>query len=130
MYVVYDSPLSMVSDSPLTYAASPAGLDFISAVPTTWDETRVLSGQIGQSIVIARRKGAEWWVGAMTNETGRTVKVPLAFLGAGRFQAEIREDGPEPTALKTRTQTVGAPQTLILTLAPSGGGVVRLTPAK
>jgi len=130
MYVVYDSPLSMVSDSPLTYAASPAGLDFVSAVPTTWDETRVLSGEIGQSIVIARRKGVEWWVGAMTNEAGRTVKVPLAFLGAGRFRAEIREDGAEPTALKTRTQTVGAPQTLTLTLAPSGGGVVRLTPVK
>ncbi|HWT51406.1 MAG TPA: glycoside hydrolase family 97 protein, partial [Caulobacter sp.] len=74
MYVVYDSPLSMVSDSPITYAASPAGLDFVSAVPTSWDETRVLSGEIGQSIVVARRKGAEWWVGAMTNETGRTVK--------------------------------------------------------
>jgi alpha-glucosidase len=130
MYVVYDSPLSMVSDSPLTYAASPAGLDFVSAVPTTWDETRVLSGQIGQSIVIARRKGAEWWVGAMTNEAGRTVKVPLAFLGAGRFQAEIREDGAEPTALKTRTQTVGAQQTLTLTLAPSGGGVVRIKPVQ
>jgi alpha-glucosidase len=130
MYVVYDSPLSMVSDSPIVYAASPAGLDFVSAVPTTWDETRVLSGEIGQSIVIARRKGAEWWVGAMTNEAGRTVKVSLAFLGAGRFQAEIREDGAEPTTLKTRTQTVGAKQTLTLTLAPSGGGVVRLIPAK
>lgn len=130
MYVVYDSPLSMVSDSPITYAASPAGLDFVSATPTTWDETRVLSGEIGQSIVIARRKGADWWVGAMTNESGRTVKVPLAFLGAGTFQADIREDGAEPTALKTRTQAVTAKQTLSLTLAPSGGGVVRLTPAQ
>jgi alpha-glucosidase len=130
MYVVYDSPLSMVSDSPLTYAASPAGLDFISAVPTSWDETRVLSGEIGQSIVIARRKGSEWWVGAMTSETGRTVKVPLVFLGAGTFSAEIREDGAEPTALKTRTQAVTGKSALTLTLAPSGGGVVRLTPAQ
>jgi len=129
MYVVYDSPLSMVSDSPITYAASPAGLDFVSATPTSWDETRVLSGEIGQSIVIARRKGADWWVGAMTNESGRTVKVPLAFLGTGAFQADIREDGAEPTALKTRTQAVTAKQTLSLTLAPSGGGVVHLTPA-
>ncbi len=129
MYVVYDSPLTMVSDSPLSYAASPAGLDFVSAVPTSWDETRVLSGEIGQSIVIARRKGAEWWVGAMTNESGRTVKVPLAFLGAGAFQADVREDGAEPTALKTRNQAVTARQTLSLTLAPSGGGVIHLTPA-
>lgn len=130
MYVVYDSPLTMVSDSPVSYAASPAGLDFVSATPTSWDETRVLSGEIGQSIVIARRKGAEWWVGAMTNESGRVVKVPLAFLGAGRFQADIREDGAEPTALKTRTQAVTSKTTLTLKLAPSGGGAVRLTPLK
>ncbi|MBO9543750.1 glycoside hydrolase family 97 protein [Caulobacter sp.] len=130
MYVVFDSPLTMVSDSPITYAASPAGLDFISTVPTSWDETRVLSGEIGQSIVIARRKGDDWWVGAMTNETERTVKVPLGFLGNGSFKAEIREDGAEPTALKTRTQAVTGKQSLTLTLAPSGGGVVRLTPAK
>lgn len=130
MYVVYDSPLTMVSDSPVSYAASPAGLDFVSATPTSWDETRVLSGEIGQSIVIARRKGAEWWVGAMTNESGRIVKVPLAFLGAGSFQADIREDGAEPTALKTRTQAVPSKTTLTLKLAPSGGGAVRLTPLK
>ena len=130
MYVVYDSPLTMVSDSPITYAASPAGLDFISATPTSWDETRVLSGEIGQSIVIARRKGADWWVGAMTNESGRTVKVPLAFLGTGAFTADIREDGAEPTALKARTLAVTGKTTLTLTLAPSGGGVVRLTPAQ
>jgi len=130
MYVAFDSPLTMVSDSPITYAASPAGLDFISAVPTSWDETRVLSGEIGQSIVIARRKGTEWWVGAMTNETGRTVKVPLGFLGTGAFKAEIREDGAEPTALKTSSQAVTAKQTLPLTLAPSGGGVIHLSPVR
>lgn len=129
MYVVYDSPLSMVSDSPVTYAASPAGLDFISATPTTWDETRVLSGQIGQSIVMARRKGREWWIGAMTNEDGRTVKVPLAFLGAGAFNADIREDGAAPTELKSAVRVVSAGDVLRLKLAPSGGGAIRLTPA-
>ncbi|OYW27666.1 MAG: alpha-glucosidase [Caulobacter sp. 12-67-6] len=128
MYVVYDSPLSMVSDSPVTYAASPAGLDFISATPTTWDETRVLSGQIGQSIVMARRKGRDWWVGAMTNEEGRTVKVPLAFLGAGAFSADIREDGDAPTELKSAVRVVSASNVLTLKLEPSGGGAIRLTP--
>lgn len=128
MYVVYDSPLSMVSDSPVTYAASPAGLDFISAAPTSWDETRVLSGEIGQSIVMARRKGREWWVGAMTNEDGRAVKVPLGFLGEGAFSADIREDGAAPTDLKTTTRVVSKSNTLTLKLAPSGGGVIRLSP--
>jgi alpha-glucosidase len=128
MYVVYDSSLSMVSDSPVTYAASPAGLDFISAAPTSWDETRVLSGQIGQSIVIARRKGREWWVGAMTNEDGRAVKVPLGFLGEGAFSADIREDGAAPTELKTTARVVSKNNILTLKLAPSGGGVIRLSP--
>jgi alpha-glucosidase len=128
MYVVYDSPLSMVSDSPVTYAASPAGLDFISAAPTSWDETRVLSGQIGQSIVVARRKGREWWLGAMTNEDGRAVKVPLSFLGEGAFSADIREDGAAPTELKTTARVVSKSNILTLKLAPSGGGVIRLSP--
>jgi alpha-glucosidase len=130
MYVVYDSPLSMVSDSPITYAASPAGLDFISAVPTSWDETRVLSGEIGQSIVIARRKGDDWWIGAMTNETGRTVKVPLTFLGSNGYSADIREDGAAPTELKPTHRVVSAGTVLSLKLAPSGGGVIHLSLAR
>jgi alpha-glucosidase len=128
MYVVYDSPLSMVSDSPVTYAASPAGLDFISAAPTSWDETKVLSGEIGQSIVMARRKGRDWWVGAMTNEDGRAVKVPLGFLGEGAFSADIREDGAAPTELKATARVVSKSNILTLKLAPSGGGVIRLSP--
>jgi alpha-glucosidase len=130
MYVVFDSPLSMVSDSPITYAASPAGLDFISTVPTSWDETRVLSGEIGQSIVIARRKGDDWWIGAMTNETGRTVKVPLGFLGSDGYSADIREDGATPTELKPTYRVVSAGTVLSLKLAPSGGGVIHLSLAR
>jgi len=130
MYVVYDSPFGLVSDSPDTYQANPAGLDFVSAAPATWDETRFIAGEIGQSIVLARRKGAEWWIGAMTNETGRTVKVPLTFLGAGGFTADIRQDGAAPTELTASTRTVKASDVLTLKLAPSGGGAVRLTPAR
>jgi alpha-glucosidase len=130
MYVVYDSPFGLVSDSPDTYRESPAGLDFVSAAPTTWDETRFITGEIGQSIVLARRKGADWWVGAMTNEAGRTVKVPLSFLGAGAFTADIRQDGAAPTDLTATTRTVKAGDVLTLKLAPSGGAAVRLTPAR
>ena len=130
MYVVYDSPLGLVSDSPDTYRDSPAGLDFVSAAPTSWDETRFIAGEIGQSVVVARRKGADWWIGAMTNEAGRTVKVPLGFLGAGAFAADIRQDGAAPTDLVATKQTVKAGDVLSLKLAPSGGAAVRLTPAR
>jgi alpha-glucosidase len=128
MYVVYDSPFGIVADSPDTYKESPAGLDFVSAAPTTWDETRFVTGEIGQSVVLARRKGTDWWIGAMTNEAGRTVKVPLSFLAAGAFTADIRQDGATPTDLATSTRTVKAGDVLTLKLAPSGGAAVRLTP--
>lgn len=130
MYVVYDSPLGLVSDSPDTYRDSPAGLDFVSATPVTWDETRFITGEVGQSIVLARRKGADWWIGAMTNEAGRTVTVPLGFLGAGAFAADIRQDGATPTDLAATKRTVKAGDVLTLKLAPSGGAAVRLTPAR
>ena len=130
MYVVFDSPFSVVSDSPDTYRDSPAGLDFVSATPATWDETRFVTGEIGQSVVVARRKGTDWWVGAMTNETGRTVKVALDFLDAGPFAADIRQDGAKPTDLVASRKTVKAGDVLTLKLAPSGGAAVRLTPAR
>ncbi len=130
MYVVYDSPFGIVADSPDTYRDSPAGLDFVSAAPTTWDETRFVAGEIGQSVVVARRKGSDWWVGAMTNEAGRTVKAPLSFLGTGAFTADIRQDGAAPTDLVATKQTVKAGDVLTLKLAPSGGAAVRLTPAR
>ncbi|MEJ2814923.1 glycoside hydrolase family 97 protein [Caulobacter sp. CCG-8] len=130
MYVVYDSPFGIVADSPDTYKDSPAGLDFVAAAPTTWDETRFVTGEIGQSVVLARRKGADWWIGAMTNDAGRTVKIPLGFLGAGAFTADIRQDGAAPTDLVASTRTVKAGDVLTLKLAPSGGAAVRLTPAR
>lgn len=129
MYVVYDSPLGLVSDSPDTYRESPAGLDFISATPTTWDETRFISGEVGQSVVIARRKGDQWWIGAMSNEYSRVVKIKLAFLGAGSFAADIRQDGATPTELAVTKQTVAANDVLTLKLAPSGGAAIHLVPA-
>lgn len=127
MYVVFDSPFMSVSDSPDNYAGA-AGFDFIRAVPATWDETHVVSGEIGERIVTARRSGKDWYVGAMTNETARTVDVPLDFLGSGRFTATIWQDGASPTDVITTTRVVTARETLTLTLAASGGGAIRLVP--
>lgn len=130
MFVVYDSPLQVVADSPDVYEGA-AGLDFISEVPTAWDETRFIDGEIGQSVVLARRKGTDWYVGAMNNEQGRTVTVPLGFLGEGRFSAVIREDGSDATDLiESRRDVLSTADSLLLKLAPSGGAVVKLVPAK
>ena len=132
MYVVYDSPFQMVSDSPDAYKNADGtwadGAEFIQAVPTSWDETRVLAGDIGQYIVMARRKGDTWYVGAMTNEEGRTIEVPLSFLGQGNYHAHVLQDGADVNHLAASDLTAGSAQSLTLTLASSGGAVAVLTP--
>jgi len=134
MYVVYDSPLVMVSDAPQAYKKADGtwedGVDFLRAVPTTWDETRVLAGDIGQYIVTARRKGDAWYIGAMTNEAGRAVDVPLDFLGKGGFSARVWQDGATPTTLGATSRNVAASDSLALTLAGSGGAVAIITPRR
>jgi alpha-glucosidase len=128
MYVVYDSPLQMVSDDPDAYRGA-AGFDFIRRVPTTWDETRFLSGEPGRDIVLARRQGSSWYVGAMRASEGAEQvgqAVSLRFLPPGRFRATIWEDGDAPDALRHRELDVTARDSLELRLARAGGAVVIL----
>ena len=129
MYVVYLSPLQMVADYPGAYRGQPES-EFIRDVPTSWDETRVLSGTIGEHIVIARRRGDEWFVGAMTNEEPREMAIPLDFLGEGAYTAEIYADGAEPKDVTVSTQTVSADGSLRARLASGGGYAVRLAPSR
>jgi alpha-glucosidase len=126
MFVVYESPFQMVADSPDVYQNA-AGFDFLKAVPTVWDETRFLAGDIDDYVVVARRKGQEWYVGAMGNEKAHELKVPLSFLGAGKFKAKVWEDGATPTTLAESARDVVASDMLALKLAPSGGAAVRLS---
>jgi alpha-glucosidase len=126
MFVVYESPFQMVADSPDIYENA-AGFDFVKAVPTVWDETRFLAGDIDDYIVVARRKGKEWYVGAMGTEKPREISLPLGFLGDGKFKAKIYEDGAVPTTLNESTRDVTQADTLMLKLAGSGGAAVRLT---
>jgi alpha-glucosidase len=124
---VYDSPFQMMSDGPGAYKTADGkwadGAEFIQQVPTTWDETRIVAGDIGEYIVSARRKGDVWYIGAMTNESERTLKVPLSFLGKGDYSAHVLQDGDEVTRLQAGDSKVNAMQTLTLKLAPSGGAV-------
>lgn len=132
MFVVYESPLQMVSDYPGAYRGQP-GADFLRAVPASWDETRVLAGEIGKYIVVARRRGREWFVGAMTNEEPRTLRVPLSFLGRGAYAltayADGREAAADPKQLAVSKGESRAGETLSLTLAPGGGYAAHLRPA-
>jgi alpha-glucosidase len=137
MYVVYDSPFQMLADSPISYAKTQGawpkpqsewedGLEFIKDLPVTWDETRILQGDIGQYIVSARRKGKDWYIGAMTNESGRTLTIPLSFLGKGNYKAQVWQDGKTISTLSKSSANHSSADILTLTLAPSGGAVTVL----
>jgi alpha-glucosidase len=131
MYVVYESPLQMLCDSPGVYRGQP-GLDFLTTVPTTWDETRGLDGQIGEFVAVARRSGNRWFLGAMTNESSRTLTLPMNFLGQGTYRMTSYADGPAATEnrkdLTTATKELAPGQPLQLNLAPWGGFAAVLEP--
>jgi alpha-glucosidase len=127
MFVVYESPFQMVADSPDAYENA-AGYDFVKRVPATWDETRFVGGDIDSHVVVARRKGRDWYVGVMGNEKPREVSVPLSFLGEGNYKSKIWADGGTPTTLDVSERTVRAVDTLTLKLAPSGGAAVLMVP--
>jgi alpha-glucosidase len=130
-FVVFLSPLQMVADYPGAYE-NEQGTEFIKAVPSNWDETRVLAGEIGKYIVVARRKGDTWYLGAMTNESPAKLSVELDFLGNGNYTLSGFKDGPNAAKNATDVLKVSMPVNsstkLELNLAPAGGFAAALTP--
>lgn len=131
-YVVIYSPLQMASDLHEAYEGVKA-FDFISDVPTDWEQTKVLDAVIGDYVVTARqeRGGSDWYLGAITDENARTLDVPLSFLGKGKWMAQIYEDTPQtsyetsPETYQYREVEVSAKDVLSLRLATSGGCAIR-----
>jgi alpha-glucosidase len=137
MAAVYYQPLNFLYwyDVPSKYvnAANWPGLPWFDAIPTSWDESHTLAGAIGQYVAIARRSGTTWYLGAMTNETARTLSIPLSFLGSGTYTATVYADGtpgssPYATPVTVATQTVSATSTLTVAMASAGGQAVILKP--
>jgi alpha-glucosidase len=131
LYVVYDNPMPMVADEPSAYEGEP-GFDFIVDVPTTWDETRFVAGEPGEYIVVARRSGATWYLGGITNWTQRKLKLPLAFLGDGSYEARLylddSPDGKEPNKIREETRLVKSDKRLDVSLAAGGGVAAVIRP--
>jgi len=127
MYVVFDSPLQMVSDDPDAYRDA-AGFDFIRRVPTAWDETRFIDGEPGRDIVLARRQGRTWYLGAMVAGQARAERVPLRFLAPGKYRASVWQDGDTPRAVLRSERIVSPADVLDLQLAAAGGAAVILEP--
>jgi alpha-glucosidase len=93
MYVVYESPLQMLADSPTHYLKNKECLNFIAGTPSVWDETRVLDAKVGDYVIVARRSGEDWFVGAMTDWTPRSLELELPFLQPGVYSIEKFQDG-------------------------------------
>ena len=133
MFVVYESPMQMLCDHPASYQDG-AGLEFLKVVPATWDETKLLEGKIGDYVVIARRLGEDWFVGAMTDWDARTFEIDLSFLGEGEYEAEIYADGlrtdEKPKRVIVSKMQVTAEDSLTAAMASGGGYAVYLRPVK
>ncbi|MCC7376524.1 MAG: glycoside hydrolase family 97 protein [Verrucomicrobiales bacterium] len=131
MYVCFDNPMPMIADYPTAYEGQP-GFDFLKLVPTWWDETRVVGGEIGEYLVTARRKGSEWFLGCLSTHHPRTVKVPLSFLGRGRFQLTLWKDAPNaaknPNHLEHISRSVTGKTPLTVDVAEDSGFVAHLVP--
>ena len=130
MYVVFESPLQMLSDSPSNYLREPEIMEFLAPVPSVWDDTKVLDARIAEYALVARRSGKDWYVGAMTNWTGRNLEVDFSFLPAGTFWLEAYADGANADRMasdykRTRTQ-ITRDTRLKITLAPGGGWAARI----
>ncbi len=132
MYVVFESPLQMLADSPSNYLREPEAMEFLGPVPTVWDETKVLDAKLGEYVLLARRSGKDWYVGAMTNWTGRALEVDLSFLPKGTLSMDSYQDGVNADRFasdyKRAQSKVTSSQKLKITLAPGGGWAARIHP--
>ncbi|MDR1723373.1 MAG: glycoside hydrolase family 97 protein [Tannerella sp.] len=130
-YVIFESPLLMLCDNPSNYMAEPECTSFIASVPTVWDETIALNGEVSKYVTITRRKGDVWYVGALTDWDARELTLDLSFLGEGRFKGEIFKDGINADRVardyKKTTIDIPADRKLKIAMAPGGGYVAKIS---
>jgi alpha-glucosidase len=132
LYVIYESPLQMLSDSPSNYMKEQESTDFIVNIPVVWDDIIGIDGKVGDYLLLARRSGKEWFVGALTDWTARDMDVDFSFLPAGEYSIDIFQDGINADRyagdykhLKTK---VKSGDKMKIHLAPGGGWAARITP--
>ena len=138
MFLLIQSPYTVACDSIENYktetGAWQPGIVFLKSLPTTWDETHGLSGEVGQYVVEARRHGTSWYLAAISDRNGRNLTLPLGFLTKGKWKVRLWQDAPDsadhPEHLAASEKLVNSSQTLELQLAPSGGVVAIFAPSE
>jgi alpha-glucosidase len=130
MYVVYESPLQMLADSPSHYLREKECMEFLSKVPVVWDETHVLEARVAEYLVLARKSGEEWYVGAMTDGKAREFDIDFSYLGEGEWEGLIFKDGVNAARYgndyKKEVIPLSNKDKLKIKLAPGGGWVARI----
>ena len=129
-YVLHDSPFTMLCDAPTNYEREPDYTKFIASIPVVWDETRVLQGEMGKHIVVARRLGDVWYVSGQTSWDERDVEIPLSFLGEGSYTTTLLTDGinasHDAQDYQMDTQFHHNGERLTIHMASGGGFVLKL----
>lgn len=130
MYVIFDAPLQMLADNPTAYEKEKECLDFVTGVPTVWDETIPLDGKVGEYVAMARRKGNEYFAAAMTNWTPRDITLDFSFLPKGNYHIAIFQDGINAdrngTDYKKTERTITKNDKIKIHLAPGGGWAAKI----
>jgi alpha-glucosidase len=132
LYVIYESPLQMLADSPSNYMKEQETTDFIVKIPVVWDDIIGLDGKVGDYVLLARRSGKDWFVGAITDWTSRDMKLDLSFLPAGEYSMDIFQDGINAdryaSDYKHFKTNVRSGDIMTIHLAPGGGWAAKITP--
>lgn len=128
-YVVFDAPLTMMCDSPSLYLKDPVCTEFIAGIPTCYDSTEILAGEIGEYIVSCRKLKGKWYIGALTDWNPRSLKLELQFLAKGKeYTATVFRDtelsDKKPTSYAIDTVTVSRDTPLEINMACGGGSVI------
>ncbi len=130
LYVVLDSPVNMLCDSPTNYLREPECTEFIAHIPTVWDESRILSGEMGEYIVTARRAGKTWYIGGITNWTTRDLTIDLSALGIKATEGDLFADGVNAdrrgSDYRRTTVALDVSKPVKVHLAPGGGFVLKV----
>ncbi len=125
MYILYESPFSMLADKPTNYMREQESTEFIASIPTVFDETKALDGKLGEYLLMARRKGDVWYAAAMTNWDDRTIDFDTSFLPNGEYEITIFKDGinsyREASDYKKEIIKIKAGDILKIKMSPGGG---------
>ncbi len=131
LFVILESPMQMFPDSPSDYYRERECTEFISKIPTEWDDLKVLHAKIGEYTIVARKNGDNWYIGAITDWDAREFEISFDFLDEGEYKLEYIEDGinADTRAMdyKLKSTSINKNDVRTIKLAPGGGWIANIS---